>query len=579
MVRNEYPRPSFVRENWLSLNGSWSFRFDDENRGLNESWFSSPKFEMKINVPFAFQAPLSGINDPSFHDYVWYHRQFQLPQDFANQTILLHFQAVDYECRVYVNGVFVGHHIGGTAPFHFDVTKYVAFDSQNDVVVYVYDPSEDPYLPRGKQYWKEKSAVIWYTRTTGIYQSVWIEAVPHAYIKNVRLTPLYDEGIIELVAQVSQIGMDFVATISGKDHDLIEKTVKANDSTINIKFNVLKTESDFINKSWSPDNPYLFDLQLAYGADRVATYFGMRKIATKDGRVWLNNKPYYLKLVLDQGYWPQGLLTAPSIEHLKQDILDAKQLGFNGARKHQKVEDSYFAYFADKIGFLIWGEMASAVKFSELSAWRDLNEWRQILPRDYNHPSIIAWVPLNESWGVPEIGTDKRQQQHSLDLYEFIKRQDNTRLVISNDGWELTKTDICAIHNYNHGKKDDLETQIKFRESIATKEALLASKPSGRPIYANGFTHQGEPILLTEFGGISFTVKDDGWGYTSVANGNDLLVEYRRLILDIMASDAIAGFCYTQLTDVEQEINGLLTYDRKFKVPPASIKEINDLIE
>lgn len=579
MSRNEYPRPDFVRSDWISLNGSWSFSFDDDNLGLIEKWFENPNFAMKIQVPFAFQAPLSGIGDSSFHDYLWYHRKFDLPETMSRQTIMLNFQAVDYECRVYVNGQFVGQHIGGTSPFGFDITEVVRFDYSNDLVVYVYDPSTDIFLPRGKQYWKPQSESIWYTRTSGIYQSVWIEAVPHHHIKHIKLTPHYDEGLLELEAFVSMKGRRFEAIISNGETVLTRQSTQVTKTTTRMVFKVLSTLEDFETKSWSPENPFLFDVQLTYGQDCVKTYVGMRKIATKDGKVMLNNKPYYLKMVLDQGYWPQGLLTAPSIQHLRQDIIDAKQMGFNGARKHQKVEDTYFAYFADKIGFLIWGEMASSVNFSELSAWRDLNEWQQVLPRDYNHPSIIAWVPLNESWGVPEIGTDIRQQRHSLDLYEYIKKNDPTRLVISNDGWELTITDICAIHNYNHGKKDDVATQRKFRDSIATKSALLASKPSGRPIYANGYVHRGEPIVLTEFGGISYTVKDDGWGYTSVSNGHDLLDEYRRLINDIKSSEALAGFCYTQLTDVEQEINGLLTYDRKFKVPAAAIKEINDLIE
>lgn len=286
-----------------------------------------------------------------------------------------------------------------------------------------------------------------------------------------------------------------------------------------------------------------------------------------------------MKLVLDQGYWPESLLTAPNKEALRFDIEISKSMGFNGARKHQKCEDPYFMYYADKLGYLIWGEMASSIKFSELSASRDKNEWEQILVRDYNHPSIVAWVPLNESWGVPEIRTDKRQQQHALDLYHLIKSVDQTRLVVGNDGWEQVITDICAIHNYRHGAKNEPDVQDKFRRDIGTKEALLASKPADRPIYADGYSHRGEPILLTEFGGISYEVNGKGWGYTAVDDVNDLLSEYKRLIEDINLSKDLVGYCYTQLTDVEQEINGLLTYDRKPKVSVEKIKEVNDSIK
>lgn len=573
MYRNEYPRPSLVRPHWISLNGEWDFAFDDTNEGIHEKWFIDHDFDKKINVPFAFQTKLSGINDQSFHDYVWYRKKFKVKKE-EQKRYILHFQAVDYECKVYLNGQEITHHIGGQAPFSVDVTAHLNFDEET-LVVYVYDPSTDEFLPRGKQYWKEKPEIIWYNRTTGIWQSVWLEIVDDVYITDVKITPLYDKGIAEVKVSVSESGYYLKVEIENGQTISVSKLDKTEHT---FKLKLLNTEHDFMTKSWSPENPYLFNMTLTYHFDTLTSYIGMRKVHAEGGRVYLNNSPYYFKLVLDQGYWEESLLTPPSIEAIKLDIELSKAMGFNGARKHQKCEDPYFAYFADKLGYLVWGEMASAVKFSELSAWRDLNEWNQIIERDYNHPSIVAWVPLNESWGVPAIGKDKRQQQHAIDLYNLIKSQDKTRFVIGNDGWEQVITDICAIHNYNHGRADDVEAHEAFRKSISTKEELLASKPAKRAIYADGYAHKGEPILLTEFGGISYKVSSEGWGYTAVNSGEHLLSEYRRIIHDIKASTGIVGYCYTQLTDVEQEINGLLTYDRRPKVDLEKIKEVNDLI-
>jgi len=578
MKRSEYPRPDLVRDIWWPLNGTWNFAFDNQNVGLNENWFLKLNFPLRIEVPFAFQTKLSGIDDQSFHDHMWYHREISIKPFNPNKRYLLHFQAVDYECRVYLDGLLVGMHTGGQAPFSFEITSFIKDESAHQLVVYVFDPSTDLFLPRGKQYWKPMSESIWYTRTSGIYQSVWIEEVASHYVQLIKMTPLFDDGVMQFDINVSGIGRDLKIEIFDKGHLVAEQAAHVTALSQRMNIEILHSKEDFEAKTWHPDHPYLFDVVISYGADQLKTYLGMRKVSTKEGQILINNKPYYLKLILDQGYWPNGLLTAPTIEDLQKDIVLSKSMGFNGARKHQKCEDPYFHFFADKLGYLVWGEMASSVQFSELSAWRDLNEWRQIIPRDYNHPSIIAWVPLNESWGVPEIKWNKRQQQHAIDLYDTIRDLDKTRLIVGNDGWEMVKTDICAVHHYRHGSKEDLKTQAKYRFDLATKDNILASRPADRPLYAEGYKHKGEPILLTEFGGISYAITDEGWGYTNVESAKDFLNEYRRLIKTIKDSVAIAGFCYTQLTDVEYEINGLLTYDRRPKVTPKDIKEINDLI-
>ncbi|MEH6991836.1 sugar-binding domain-containing protein [Neobacillus drentensis] len=590
--RPEYPRPQLVRKEWLNLNGEWDFTFDDENVGLREKWFQNEKaFDQKINVPFAYQTKLSGINDPSFHDHVWYRREFSVPKEWNDQKVVLHFGAVDYRAWIYVNGQYAGFHEGGNVSFSLDITDNLTWGNET-VVVRVEDPSTDETIPRGKQFWVEKSAAIWYTRTTGIWQTVWLEPVNHTSLSKLRLTPDIDRG--DVIVEFDVLGnfihkkVDVEICFQGEKvaKDTIEVMESYTKRAINIyNRQIFRTNFHHIGWNWSPENPNLFDIKVTLKEeetqvvlDEVDSYFGMRKVHIENGMVYLNNKPYYQKLVLDQGYWPEGLLTAPSDEDLKKDIELTKEMGFNGCRKHQKVEDPRFLYWADKLGFLVWGECAASPSYSEDAAARLTREWIEIIERDYNHPSLVAWVPVNESWGVPFIKGNKQQQHHSLAMYHLIHSLDTTRLVISNDGWELTDTDICAIHNYNHGTNEEKSKYEFYKESMSTKESILSSKPANRGIYADGFEHRGEPILLTEFGGIGFKVgEESGWGYTSVKNEEEFIKDYRRVMEAVYSSKALHGYCYTQLTDVEQEINGLLSYNREPKCALDKIKEINDM--
>lgn len=300
--------------------------------------------------------------------------------------------------------------------------------------------------------------------------------------------------------------------------------------------------------------------------DTVESYFGMRKIETRDGKVYLNDRPLYQRLVLDQGYFPGGLLTAPTDEDLRRDIELAKEMGFNGARKHQKIEDPRWLYWADTLGFLVWGEMANAYTYSPDYVRRIIAEWQEALCRDHNHPCIIAWVPMNESWGVSELATDPKQREHLLALYHLTRSLDSTRLVISNDGWEHALTDLCTIHNYH-----DVED---LAASYATSESGVAARPVNRPIYVPGYGYRGEPILITEFGGIAFSGgRRTDWGYRTVADAGEFLERHEALIAALIHCEPVQGFCYTQLTDVEQEVNGLLTFDR---TPKADLARIRD---
>ena len=588
MYRKEYPRPQFERDKWLNLNGTWQFSFDDYQAGEEERWFQ-PNYALKskIEVPFCFQSKLSGIEDTTCHDYVWYKRNFTIPKEWLGKKIILHFGAVDYQAFVYVNGKFVGEHVGGHTPFSLDITNFLTY-IDDQITVRVFDPSKDEEIPRGKQYWHEKSAAIWYTRTTGIWQTVWLEPVEKVSLANVKFTSDFDQGIIfsECFFDGHVLGKTVKTKIYYQDQLVIEDSQILHDSSMKKAFYLFDYKidrSDYHGQgwTWTPETPNLWDVVIEIFEeekclDKVKTYFGMRKVHTQDEMIYLNNRPFYQKLVLDQGYWPDSLMTAPTDEDFIRDIQLAKEMGFNGCRKHQKIEDPRFLYWADKLGFIVWGECASPSVYSDRSVERVTNEWFEILNRDYNHPCILTWVPINESWGVPEISVNRQQQHFSQAIYHLIHSIDPTRLVVSNDGWEMTETDICGIHSYVHGNKDEVDKYEEFKEVLRTRENILKSQPNRRRIYCQGYEDKSSPILLTEFGGIGFGTADTGWGYTQVDNEASFLEDYERVLRGVYVSEILNGYCYTQLTDVEQETNGLLTKDREPKVPLDKIKKIND---
>ena len=585
-MREEYPRPQFEREEWLCLNGTWEFDFDDENRAGAEHWESGGHvLGRQIEVPFCFESRLSGIQDTSFHDRIFYRRRFEIPESWKGRRILLHFEAVDYRCRVFVNGRLCAEHTGGNVGFSADITDFLQ-EGMQTVAVAVYDPGRDETIPRGKQFWEEKSAGIWYTRTSGIWQSVWLEPVSPAHIEHVKYTPDLDADCLELEVELSQGGPELCleVQISFQGEEVCRDRYPVLGRQVLRRRIDLAGEQIFHSapgRCWTPEHPVLYDVTLRLLAggketDRLKSYFGMRKIHTKDGVTYLNNRPYYFKLVLDQGYWPDGILTAPSDQDFVQDIRLMKEMGFNGCRKHQKVEDARFLYHADHMGLLVWGEMAAPTVFTDRGAAAYTREWLEILRRDYDHPCIVAWVPFNESWMIPQVDRDVRQQNYNLGMYHLLKGLDPTRLIVGNDGWEMTKSDICGIHDYSHGSTLEPDKQEFFSRSLRDKELLLSPAHGGKPVYAQGFSYDGAPILITECGGIRYAAAARGtWGYTSAGNEKDFLRQYEHVISSILKSDLVYGFCYTQLTDVEQETNGLLTFDRKPKCAPEKIREIN----
>lgn len=575
----QYPRPDFRRENWTDLNGLWEFEFDDADLGERERWYETHEYTASIRVPFCCQSKLSGLQDLSYHPYVWYRRRFNIEQADI-KTILLHFGAVDYHAKVWVNHRYVGDHIGGHTSFCFDISNYVC-TGENEIVVRAADTDSCEY-PRGKQIWNIPPERCWYTATTGIWQNVWLEQTEGSYIQRVKITPDIDRRTVHIAADWNS---------KSKSNKLIcriwkENTMVASGEQISaynhveIVFTIDETDPIEEFHYWSPENPNLYDVELIlldkFGTEQdvVQSYFGMRKISTANGHVLLNNKPYFQKLVLDQGYWADGLMTPPSSDCFRHDLETVKAMGFNGVRKHQKIEDPRFYYWADVLGVLVWEEMPSCYVFSDKAIENTFREWMEVLNRDYNHPSVITWVVLNESWGVRKIYNSRTQQDYAMSLYYLTKAVDPTRLVSINDGWEqLEQSDICSVHDY-------WVTGEELKEKYSDISSLLQKDAQGRELYCYNHCWRGQPVILSEFGGLA-TINDyeNGWGYNDHAVSiEELEVRYEALISAIREINAICGFCYTQLTDVMQEVNGLLDRHHKPKLNVDTIREINGII-
>lgn len=577
---NSFPRPDFERKNWMSLNGEWAFEFEEKRDVTETEWVENGRFSRKIRVPFVYQSEASGIGDLAVHDIVWYRREFDLPDEMTDKTVLLKFGAVDYEAYVWVNGICLGSHQGGYTPFGFDITGLVR-ERGNTLVVKAVD-LPDVTQPRGKQYWKQRTDRCWYVPSTGIWQSVWLEGVEERPIDGIRLTPDIDTNTVRVDISVERY-------LPGDEIELIfsyqEKTVK----TVRTGLDGVRTtvvtalpQEDFIDEChyWTPEHPNLYEVEARLWhdgrlSDTVSTYFGMRKISILDGRVMLNNAPYYMKLVLDQGYWAQSILTPPDDEAIKRDIEMTKRYGFNGARKHQKIEDPRYYYWADRLGLLVWGELPSAYDFSADSIGNLTRDFMEFMDRDHNHPSIVVWVPLNESWGVRKILNDERQVHFGEAMYHLAKSYDGSRLVSTNDGWEAVRTDIVGIHDY-HAEGS------YFEETYAEKELQEPEKihSAGRRLFSERYHYEDRntAFMISEYGGIAMetSVDDVNWGYGKAEAGKDaVLNRYKEVTEAIMKNKRICGFCYTQLTDVYQEVNGIMDRNHEPKIEPEELYKIN----
>jgi beta-galactosidase/beta-glucuronidase len=586
MQRDEnHPRPQLTRQRWIDLGGEWQFAYDDENVGLSEGWVNKPEaFTRTIIVPFPPESTASGIGDPTPHDVVWYRRTFRVESPDREGRLLLHFGAVDYHAHVWVNGQLVAEHEGGHTPFSADITSALHGDEEQVVVVRAVDRLEDLTQPRGKQYWEPNPRRIWYNRTTGIWQPVWLEPVAQTYIKEVRWTPDLERGLLGLQVKLNRqikeplqlrVQLFLNGDTLADDTYSIERSDLRRD--IALEASGLTMSRDRL--LWSPGRPNLIDAVLTLRSgdrviDEAQSYAGVRSVGYSNGRFLLNGRPYYLRLVLEQGFWPESHLAAPSTDALRREVELTKALGFNGVRIHQKVEDPRFLYWCDKLGLLVWGEMANAFVFSSQAVQRLTREWLEVLERDYSHPCIVTWVPLNESWGVPSLESDPSQQHYVQALYHLTHALDPTRPVIGNDGWEHIASDVWGIHDYAL----DGDT---IRERYGTPEALERTlhqvQPHFRTIVLPDYRREGEPVMLTECGGISYAPRpgEPWFGYGTVDSSEAFLATYADIIGAILDSATIAGFCYTQLTDTMQETNGLLNENRTPKLDVNAIRAIN----
>lgn len=566
------------------MSGSWRFAYDDLDRGLAGRWFDGEgeSFDRVIVVPFPPESAASGIGEPGYHPVVWYRRTFRAAMPADGDRLLLHLGAVDYRADIWLNGHHIAAHEGGHTPIKVDLTCHLRPGGTDQVlVVRAEDRPTDLAQPRGKQDWRPEPHEIWYHRTSGIWQPVWLEQVPGVHIEDVQWTPDLTAATVTLDLLLSQppaVPLTVAVTIRHGDTVVADTTVRAATNVVRHTITLPAAQGpDRDRITWSPEHPALLDVDLALldddrVVDRAQSYFGLRSVGCADGRFLLNHRPYFLRLVLDQGYWPASHLAAPGGDALRRDVELVKELGFNGVRVHQKVEDPRFLYWCDRLGLVVWAEMANSYVFSAEAAERLTREWLEVLRRDRSHPCIVTWVPVNESWGVEHIETEPAHA-HLVDaLYHLTKAIDPTRPVIGNDGWEQTRSDIWGIHDY--GSESDLAQRYGSQEAV--RRTLRDGRPGQRRLLLGEDSDPGRPVVISEFGGISVEPADgQKWfGYATVADERDLLAKLERLVATLLDSPAIAGFCYTQLTDVEQETNGLLTADRQPKIAPQEIRAV-----
>jgi beta-galactosidase/beta-glucuronidase len=570
MPRSEYPRPQFVRESWINLNGPWTYVFDFSKSGLARGYPESTGFDNTIIVPFCPESSLSGVGYTDFIEDMWYQRFLDIPAAWKGMKILLHFGAVDYETEVFVDGISVGRHWGGTVTFNHDITAFVTPGQGHNLVVHIRDELRSGKQPGGKQCPDLKSRGCHYTRTTGIWQTVWLEAVSPRGLQDTLIVPDLDGNRFMVTPIFYALEAGQRIRVNLLDDGVVVSQLEA--PAVNGIPLVLAIPEP---RTWSPEVPFLYDLQFEVldqqGADldTVTSYAGLRKVHLEGNRIFLNDEPYYLRFVLDQGFYPDGIWTAPNDAALKRDIELSIRAGFNGARLHQKVFEPRFHYWADQLGYLTWGESSSwgmDVK-DVVSARNFLAEWREIVMRDRNHPSIIAWTPFNETH---DIGDGRQHNRLHRDAAQLTRNLDPTRPVNDASGYVHVDTDIWTVHSYQQNPE-------LLREQLTPAE--------GKDVYRNfpdrEAKYQGQPYIIDEFGGIKWIPSADlvyaenSWGY-----GNDpqtLEEYYTRLeaLTDVILNlKHIVGFCYTQLTDIEQEQNGIYNYDRSEKFDMERIARI-----
>ena len=563
---NEYPRPQFVRASWTNLNGEWDFDFDFGKSGVEREFYKEHDYAEKITVPFCPESRLSGLAHTDFIPAVWYRRSFTLAEVPAGMRLLLHFEAVDHETAVWVNGEKAGTHTGGYTPFTFDITKLVRA-GENTLCVYAEDDARSSHQPRGKQCEHYFSAVCDYTRTTGIWQTVWMEWVPETYLERVKADPDIDNSVIRFTAFIKGFGKKrLTAEVSFSGKTVGKKTVCASGNIVS--FSVDLDELHL----WDLADPALYDVRFTLTdergrADTVDSYFGMRSITLSENAMLLNGKPVFQRLVLDQGFYPDSIYTAPDDEALVRDIKLSMAMGFNGARLHQRVFERRFLYHADRMGYLVWGEYGNwGLNHADPTALKYyLLPWAESVERDYNSPALVGWCPFNETWDI-----DGHRQDDALlyNVYKMTKEMDPYRPVIDTSGNYHVATDIYDVHDY----EQDTEEFAAHYEPMKT----------GGPVHDAHTKRQsygGQPYFVSEYGGICWNPeeREKGWGYgkapRSLREFEDRFIGLTRTLLD---NPRICALCYTQLYDIEQEKNGLYFYDRTPKFSADMIRRLHD---
>jgi hypothetical protein len=575
----EHPRPMLRRGGWFTLDGPWEFAIEPRPR-----WQRPADLELgcTIEVPFAPETPRSGIGNTGLYGGCWYRRRLLLPPLGPEERLLLHFNAVDYEARVWINGVLAVYHEGGYTPFSCDITELVAPDGRCEIVVQAIDDPAELAKPRGKQDWRPEPHSIWYPRTTGIWQTVWCERVPTTRITELRWNTNLERWEVGMHARIvgaagRNLRLRLRLRVNGEL--VIEDVYAVGASEVHRRVAMSDPGiDDYRNELlWSPESPTLLDAEIALLdsrgviVDEVFSYTALRSFVVEGNRFLLNGRPYPLRMVLDQGYWPDTGMTPPDGWALRRDVELTRAMGFNGARKHQKIEDSRYLYWADRLGLLVWVEMPSAYRFTDRSVERLMRQWIEVLHRDISHPCIVGWVPFNESWGVPNLPDSAAEQNYVRALYHVTKTIDPVRPVVGNDGWEAVMTDIIGIHDYD-GNVTRLARRYASRDMLP--RLLEHERPGGRALVIGlGETTQ-HPIVLSEFGGISCSEDPTAWGYTACSDPAALEAAYTELMATVRSLELFAGFCYTQLTDTYQEANGLLYADRRPKLPIERIAAV-----
>jgi beta-galactosidase/beta-glucuronidase len=590
--RGLHPRPQLIRpDRWWSLDGPWQFTFDDAGAGLRERWYApgAGPFDREIVVPFPPESTASGIADHRDHAALWYRRTLTVPADLGTDRLLLHLGAVDHEADVWVDGRHAVRHVGGQTTFSVDVTDLLdpalAADA-HVVVVRATDSRTDVEQPRGKQDWQPEQHAIWYHRTSGIWRTVWLEQVPAVAVDTLSWRPDVPGGRVEVRVRLHAAAPAGTRVRVRLTHDgtavgATEVPVDGETALVPVPIPGQENGQAYEQLLWSPEHPTLLDADVTLlGADDavldgVQAYCGLRSVQVEGDALLLNDRPFYVRAVLEQGYWPESHLTPPSVGALRAEVELALALGFNTVRVHQKIEDPRYLYWCDVLGLCVWSETAGAYRFSDEAVAQLTREWLDIVRRDVSHPCIIAWVPFNESWGVQHVAHDPAQQAYSRALTDLTRALDPTRPVISNDGWEHTSSDLLTVHDY---ADTGAVLRERYGDAAALAETLAGVGPAGRRMWVGGPAPEPGtiPVLLSEFGGVAYApgAPEGSWGYSEARTTQDLEARLTDLLDAVRASTLLRGFCYTQITDTGLETNGLCDEHRNPKLPLETFRRI-----